>query len=261
MINQNNKKFYWIKLKTDFFNQEAIDFLMSQENGCQYIVLYQMLCLQTANNNGQMATQIGEVLVPYDVKKIMRDTKYFDVDTVTVALELFKRLGLVYQEDDNILRIANVEYMVGSESATKEAIKKREYRARKSIEDIKGDKKGTNCPTEIEYRDKSIEIRDRDRDKDKDKDKTNPVRRFSIPTLLEVKDYCKERNNNINPEQFIDYYMANGWKVGKSPMKDWKAAIRTWERNENPKRETQMGVNGVRLLPENEQDHDLDYIF
>ena len=87
------KRFYWIKLKTDFFNQDAIDFLMGQDNGCEYIVLYQMLCLQTANNNGRMATEIGEIIAPFDVKKIVRDTKYFDADTVIVALELFTNLS------------------------------------------------------------------------------------------------------------------------------------------------------------------------
>ena len=58
-------------------------------------------------------------------------------------------------------------------------------------------------------------------------------KRFSKPTIEQVKEYCLERKNNVNPEQFIDYYEANGWKVGKNPMKDWKASIRTWERREN----------------------------
>lgn len=56
-------------------------------------------------------------------------------------------------------------------------------------------------------------------------------KKFNKPTLEEVKEYCKERNNNVNAEQFIDFYESNGWKVGKNSMKDWKAAIRTWERN------------------------------
>ena len=55
-------------------------------------------------------------------------------------------------------------------------------------------------------------------------------KRFVKPTLEEVKEYCIERNNNIDAENFIDYYNSNGWKVGKNPMKDWKATIRTWER-------------------------------
>lgn len=56
-------------------------------------------------------------------------------------------------------------------------------------------------------------------------------KKFKKPTLEEVEAYCKERNNNVNAELFIDYYESNGWKVGKNSMKDWKAAIRTWERN------------------------------
>ncbi len=58
-----------------------------------------------------------------------------------------------------------------------------------------------------------------------------PVKKFIPPTIEEVKVYCSERGNNVNPEQFVSYYTANGWKVGKNPMKDWKAAVRTWENN------------------------------
>lgn len=59
--------------------------------------------------------------------------------------------------------------------------------------------------------------------------------KFSKPTLEEVKNYCIERNNKIDPQSFIDYYDSVGWKIGKNPMKNWKAAIRTWERNNNSK--------------------------
>lgn len=57
-------------------------------------------------------------------------------------------------------------------------------------------------------------------------------KRFTVPTKEEVIAYCKERGNRVDPERFIDYYTSNGWKVGKNPMKDWKAAVRTWERSE-----------------------------
>jgi len=59
-------------------------------------------------------------------------------------------------------------------------------------------------------------------------------KRFSPPTLEEVKAYCYERSNNVDPQRFIDYYTANGWKVGRNPMKDWKASVRTWEKSERP---------------------------
>ena len=76
----------------------------------------------------------------------------------------------------------------------------------------------------------------KDEDKDKDKDKDNiergAVPRFSRPSLEDVAAYCRERGNGVDPQRFIDYYTANGWRVGKQPMKDWRAAIRTWEGRE-----------------------------
>ena len=71
------------------------------------------------------------------------------------------------------------------------------------------------------------------------------TKKFKKPSLEEVKEYCQERNNNINAEHFIDYYDANGWKVGKNPMKDWKAAIRTWERNRSGNNEITSRSNTI----------------
>lgn len=56
--------------------------------------------------------------------------------------------------------------------------------------------------------------------------------RFAPPSLQEVTDYCRERSNGVDPERFVDFYAAKGWKVGNQPMKDWKAAVRTWEKRE-----------------------------
>ena len=57
------------------------------------------------------------------------------------------------------------------------------------------------------------------------------AKRFSKPTIEDIKEYCIERNNFVDAEKFFDYYSSNGWKVGKNPMKDWKASVRTWEKN------------------------------
>lgn len=166
----SDKRFYWIKLKTDFFEQDAIDFLLSQTNGSDYIALYIKLCTMTANTNGQLATQIGEILIPYDAQKIARDTKYFSVDTVIVALELFKKLGLIYESNDNVLQIANYENMVGSE--TKWAEKKRVYREKQKLlgHSSGQEQRQKKDIVRQEYRDKSIEIRDKSIDIDKEKD-------------------------------------------------------------------------------------------
>lgn len=63
-------------------------------------------------------------------------------------------------------------------------------------------------------------------------DKSKSKKKFNPPTLEEVKKYCKERSNNVDPQRFIDFYESKGWYVGKNKMKDWKAAVRTWEGKE-----------------------------
>lgn len=61
-------------------------------------------------------------------------------------------------------------------------------------------------------------------------------KKFQKPTVEQIQAYCVERKNDVNPSLFYDYYEARGWMIGKSPMKDWKAAVRTWERNYGQKR-------------------------
>lgn len=77
---------------------------------------------------------------------------------------------------------------------------------------------------------------------------------FTKPTLEDLTNYCNERNNNVNPQQFLDYYESNGWKVGRNSMKDWKATVRTWERNnfDNQKSSTKKGNNPFIEIAEEE---------
>lgn len=55
--------------------------------------------------------------------------------------------------------------------------------------------------------------------------------KFTKPTVSQVQEYCTKRRNTVNPQQFIDHYESKGWLIGKAPMKDWQAAVRTWEHN------------------------------
>ena len=66
------------------------------------------------------------------------------------------------------------------------------------------------------------------------KENTKERSSFVKPTMEYVRSYCLERNKGVDPEKWFNYYSANGWKVGKNPMKDWKAAVRTWEKNDTP---------------------------
>ena len=180
-----DKKYYWIKLKTNFFDLPTIDWIMSQNNGCEYIVLYQMLCLKTANTDGKLVSQIGEMLIPYDIEKIARDTKYFSNDTIRVALELFKSLGLIYVSDDNTMTISNYDEMVGCESQWAE--KKRLYRQKQK--QIEGQQQGQiEDNVRQEYRDKRLEIRDKSieyRDKSVDKEKEEKEKKETYVSILD----------------------------------------------------------------------------
>ena len=74
------------------------------------------------------------------------------------------------------------------------------------------------------------------------------AKRFSRPSVEEVMAYCAERGNAVNAESFVDFYESKGWKVGNSPMKDWKAAVRTWEKRDGRgARRTASQASGVTL--------------
>ena len=138
-------------------------------------MLYQMLCLRTINTGGALGRQIGEVLIAWDVNKIVRDTKYFSFDTVAVAMELYKQLGLIYEQSDGVLKIAGLSEMVGAESGTPAAIKQRAYRERKKAEALENKGENTTVTESVtkrypkcckkRYLESESEIRERDIDK------------------------------------------------------------------------------------------------
>lgn len=75
--------------------------------------------------------------------------------------------------------------------------------------------------------------KERKEEKKKEKEIVYAASRFHPPTAEEVQAYCLSRNNEVDAQRFVDYYTANGWKVGRNPMRDWRAAVRTWERGDN----------------------------
>lgn len=158
------KKYFWIKLKTDFMTSDKVDYLMSKTNGAEYVVLYQMLCMKCINTDGLLARKIGEVIIPFDAEKIQRDCKYFKIDTVREAFRLFIQLGMIYQEENGFLRIADFENMVGSE--TDWAAQKRNQ-TKKAINNINSEKllpNSSGSSVESSVENFHTDIRERDRD-------------------------------------------------------------------------------------------------
>lgn len=84
-------------------------------------------------------------------------------------------------------------------------------------------------------------------------------KRFVPPSLDEVHAYCKERNNRVDPQRFIDHYTSNGWMVGKNKMKDWKAAVRTWEKNSNGNTQSRPDYSDTNRYAPGSEDWGIEY--
>lgn len=81
----------------------------------------------------------------------------------------------------------------------------------------------------------------------RNKEINNSIGRFSPPTIEEIKSYCQERDNKVDAERFFNFYASKGWMVGKNKMKDWKAAVRTWEKDQRPSAKPQEDLNVNRF--------------
>lgn len=88
----------------------------------------------------------------------------------------------------------------------------------------------------------SIDKDSKDKDSKEESAIEEKAKRFYPPTLDELKQYCEERKNNIDPMAFIDFYSSKGWMIGKNRMKDWKAAVRTWERKRKEQSQSESSV-------------------
>lgn len=84
----------------------------------------------------------------------------------------------------------------------------------------------------------NIFIKEKIYKKEKIKSDENDNKRFKIPSIAEISSYCRERNNYVDPQRFYDFYESKGWMIGKNKMKDWKAAVRTWENHDRKNRQS-----------------------
>ena len=145
-------KFYWLQLKEDFFDNDAIEWLEEQKpNGRDYAYFYLKLCLKSLKSNGILIRKVGNILIPYDNKKLAELTK-MDFDTVTVAMELLKKIGLIEILENGEIYIKQLEQLIGSKSLG--ALKKQQQRflSGQKVDNCppKNGQDGESCPPKIE---------------------------------------------------------------------------------------------------------------
>lgn len=141
-------------------------------------------------------------------------------DVTKGVLQKFEKLGMVKRDDNGMLTVCN--FRKKQETALTVAERVRKHRERNAnVTQVTNGNDYTNDREEVEV---DIEVEKKRKEK-----KKRAERRFAPPPLQEVSEYCKERNNGVNAQKFLDFYTSKGWMVGKNKMKDWRAAIRTWE--------------------------------
>lgn len=254
----SERRYFWLKLPTGFFKRHDIKILEAMDNGKDYLLFYMKLMLESLDHEGKL--RFSEA-IPYDYKmlSIVTDT---NVDIVKTAMEVLEKLQLITIMDDETIYIQAVEKMIGSETAAAER-QRRSRENRRALEAPKCDnvtachESSQICHREIELElelEKELEI---DKEKESlsiERDKKEKAelslsetaisapeegkkesRRFTPPTREEVREYCRERNNQVDPDRWYDFYLAKNFMIGRNKMKDWKAAVRTWEREDRPR--------------------------
>ena len=213
-----DKKYYWLKLKRDFFKRHDIRIIEEMPNGKEYLLFYLKLLVESIDHEGEL--RFSDT-VPYNEQMLSVITNT-NIDVVRSAMKLFIELKMMDVLDDQTIYMAEVNNMIGSAADNDNANRQRRFRERQ---------KQLALPERYDCVTKNNESKSIELEIDKEKEDIKPQKRFVKPTIDEVKAYCQERNKGVDAEKWYNHYSANGWKVGRTKMVDWKAAIRTWERS------------------------------
>lgn len=250
------KRYYWLKLMENFFQQPKIKKLRRIAGGDTYTVIYLKLQLLSLKTEGRLYFDGIEDNFADEIALTIDE----ESDNVRFTLLYLRQHGLIEEVTENEYAMPEAMACIGSESASAERVRRLRERQKTELtqalpaapelllpatDALHCNADVTTCNTEIEIE------RDIDIEKERETDAQSAAgnipasrprsKRFKAPSVDDVRAYCIERGNKVDPQRFVDYYTANGWKVGRNPMKDWKATVRTWERTENdaPRRPAQ----------------------
>ena len=236
-----SSKYFWLKLKKDFFKRHDIRIIESMPNGKDYILFYLKLLVESVDHEGSL--RFSDT-IPYnaDMLAVITNT---NVDIVKSALEVFINLKMIEILDDQTIYMNEVARMIGSAADNDNAIRQQRFRDNQKALKMgvlesgvtKNNATVTECVTNSnESKSKSIEIDiEKDIEKDIDIEKRNTKEKRQIfvpPTLDDIKAYCQERNSCVDPNVFYDYFTTGGWKDSEGkPVKNWKQKLITWEKH------------------------------
>lgn len=217
----------WIKLDINVFDNRKIRQIEKMPEGDALIVIWvKLLILAGTVNDGGLVYFTRDI--PYTDQLLANQ---FDrpLATIQLALKVFEQFGMI-ERTDELIHVTNWERYQNIDGLEKireqNRLAAQRYRERKKLSSHDASHDEEMTVTSHHETDKNRE----------DKNRTDKSKRFTPPTLEEVDAYCRERQNGINAQHFLDYYQARGWELRPGQkVKDWKACIRTWEQRSNGK--------------------------
>lgn len=211
------KKYYWLKLKRDFFKRHDIRIVESMLNGKDYILFYLKLLLESIDHEGTL--RFSET-IPYNEQMLSVVTNT-NIDTVRSAMKLFIELNMMTVCDDQTIYMNEVDKLIGSE--TNWARQKREQRL--GVDNVH--QLSTSCPPEID-KDKEIDI-DTELEEEEENISDHEVKTHATaPTLDDIVKYCKLKNYNF-AQKFYSYYQSVHWLDKNGKPIDWRSKADYWK--------------------------------
>jgi predicted phage replisome organizer len=208
-----NGKYYWLKLKRDFFKRHDIRIIEEMPNGKDYILFYLKLLLESIDHNGSL--RFSDT-IPYNEQMLSVVTNT-NIDIVRSAMKLFVELNMMSICDDKTIYMNEVEKLIGGE--TRWAEKKRLQRAKEdNVPTL-----SPNCPTELDI-DKELELK---KEKDKDLDFLTTTTTGEPPTMTQIYAYFKSLDVENSPKEAEKFYTYNA-KMGWTCLPDWKTTADLW---------------------------------
>lgn len=208
------KRYYWLKLQDDFFNSLRIKKLRKLAGGDTFTIIYLKMQLLAMKKDGVLEYKGLEDSFAKELALELDE----DDDNVDITVRYLLSCGLLETSNDRKYFVPYAVENTGSEGSS--AKRMRDARA-KSV--TLCEQSATLCAHS--YGEKEIE-----KEIEEEKSSKGKAKRFTPPTLDDVRAYCIERGKGVDADKWYNHYTANGWKVGRNPMKDWKAAVRTWEK-------------------------------
>lgn len=196
--NKRAELYYWIKLRQDVMHSKEMKLLMRQPDGGWYFSIYIYLIMLSINSDGKLIQKVGDMEMVYDLTTITQELMFFKIDTIRVAIEMLKSLGLLYEDEEKVICIAGFENLVGSVTGWADIKRKQREKEMLAIESVDNVHAEVHKNVHIEIRDKSLEYRDKILDiKSIDHyDKYDIYDKVTLASDLEFKTYLQ--NLKIN---------------------------------------------------------------